>query len=319
MSNGDSGLKKGVGGRSSLKESSGKKSSLRGKFWIGDNEYGILRYCLENGLTSFTLKEVAQFLEVDVRRAHDALKRLMKRGWVEKPLVRVKVVKDGKEEWVLKPARGLYRLTVDPTEILSKYRVHRRSESMTGKIKKYLRNLKQKATQKLKQIKTSFSQGKGQDSRVASVGVWWGGFGVVRPVVSGWRFDNVRGFVGCGYVGGDRGRVLGWRDLSLFDSLSYLEVQRLVDGVGVVDGLLAIYTNWGQDGRGIRVEWRPPKGFVKRNGVEGSVRGFWEAVLNALKALMSLLPYAPLHVLRRFLHWLSSSGVGKVVLDALRV
>ena len=117
---------------------------------------------------------------------------------------------------------------------------------------------------------------------------------------------------------GDRGRVLCWGDLGLFDRLSYLEVQRLVDGVGVVDGMLAIYTNWEQEGRGIRVEFRPPSGFVKRNGVEGSVRMFWEAVLAGLKALVSLLPYAPIHVLRRFVAWLLGTGVGKVLLDALR-
>ena len=300
MNEGSFGLKKGVDERSSLKEKrSGKKTSLRGKFWIGDNEYGILKYCLEFGLTRFTVKEVAQFLEVDPRRAHDAVQRLVRRGWVTRI------------------ARGLYSLTVDPTEILSKYRVHRRSESMTGKIKKYLRNLKHKATRKLKQV---FSQGKAHGSRDASVGVGWvGGVGFhVKPVVSGWRFDNVRGVVGGRYVPGDRGRVLCWGDLGLFDRLSYLEVQRLVDGVCVVDGLFAIYTNWGQDGRGIRVEFRPPKGFVKRNGVEGSVRMFWEVVLAGLKALVSLLPYAPIHVLRRFVAWLSGTGVGKVLLDALR-
>ena len=296
------GSNKVVGVNASFKEIGSGSRSLRGRFWIGDNEYGVIKYCADNGLLRFTVKEVADFLEVDSRRAYDAVQRLVKRGWVRRI------------------ARGLYELLIDPLDVLSRYRVHRKSESMTGKVKKYLRDVKDAVKKLVGRGRGvgngGFCQGKADGSREPRVGV--GGVGVCGGcggvVVSGWRFDNVRGFVGGCFVGGDRGRVLGWGGLGLFDSVSFLEVQRWVGGCGVVPGLLVLYTNWGQDGGGVRVEWRPPSGFVGCNGVLGSLRMFWEVVLVGLKVLVSLLPYAPLDVLRRFVVWLSRSGFGRVLL-----
>ena len=322
------GVKKALVIGGSNKEFSGvcERRDLRGRFWIGDNEYGILKYCLENGLVTFTLKEVAEYLEVDVRRAYDAVQRLVRRGWVEKPVVKVKVVEGGKVRWVEKPARGLYRLKVDPADILSKYRVHRRSESMTGKVKHYLRNLKNRITNYLrrKKGKGSYSQGNGEGSRVPVFGVGGalgrvcgggvcGGGGVVG-VVEGPLFDNVRGYgLGGGYVGGDRGRVLSSRDLVFFSSVSYAEVLWRVRGFAI-PGQLVVYTNGSQDGYAVRIEYRPVKDYVKKNGLASLVRIYWEIVLTVWKALTTLIQReAPLDVIISILRFLKNNGIGRIL------
>jgi len=115
-------------------------------------------------------------------------------------------------------------------------------------------------------------------------------------------FDNVRGYVGGSYVPGDRGFTLSWRDLSFYSDISYAEVGYKVSGVEV-PGMIAVYTNYSQDGSNIvRVEYRPPKGYVKKNGVESVVRMYWEVLLNAFKSMWVLLTReAPLHVTARAL------------------
>ena len=98
-------------------------------------------------------------------------------------------------------------------------------------------------------------------------------------------FDNVRGFTWAGgYVGGDRGRVLGRGDLGRFAGISYAEVSvatgtRLFEGLGVVTvyfgckwfGLEFVCSDW--------VEWRPPSGFYRRHSVVGAVGVFRSRVL----------------------------------------
>ena len=52
-------------------------------------------------------------------------------------------------------------------------------------------------------------------------------------------------------------------------------------------------------------------------GVDGAVRAFWEYLLVTLKALIALLPDAPVDVLRRFLRWLADTGFGRFLVDAM--
>ena len=142
---------------------------------------------------------------------------------------------------------------------------------------------------------------------------------MVRPV--GLFFDNVRGFLRFSgrYVPGDDGFVRRPEDLVLFESISYSEIQYQVEGVEFPENaFLKIYTNYDQDGGNrVRVELAPPGGFIKRFGVEAGVRLYWELWLKAVKALLVLIGEAPYHILKRFLEWLTSSGVGKFLTDVI--
>ena len=133
-------------------------------------------------------------------------------------------------------------------------------------------------------------------------------------------FDNVRGYtVGGGYVHGDRGRVLESRDLVRFERISYCEVLCRVYDV-VMPGQLVLYTNPRIDGEAVRVEWRPPKGFVKKNGIDAVLRMYWEVILLSIKVLVKLiLSIAPWDVVRRFISFLSSIGLGKILVTLGRV
>ena len=218
-------VKKGSRPKSSVKET----GTLRGKFWIGDNEYMVVRYVLDNGLFRFYVKDIAEYLGIDNRRAYDVLQRLVARGWVRKI------------------ARGFYEFTADPIKIVSHYRVH----SITGKIKSKVRRIAEAITK-------LFSQGKAHDTREPHRPV-------VRPV--GLFFDNVRGFLRFSgrYVPGDDGFVRRPEDLVLFESISYSEIQYQVEGVEFPENaFLKIYTNYDQDGGNrVRVELAPPGGFIK--------------------------------------------------------
>ena len=128
--------------------------------------------------------------------------------------------------------------------------------------------------------------------------------------VSGPFFDNVRGYTFSGlYRHGDRGRVLGPRELVFFERVSYAEVLYRVSGL-VMPGQLVVYTNSSQDGESVRVEYRPVKGFVKRNGLGSLIRMYWEALLIGFRSLLVLLVReAPLDVLVRALRFAREVGV----------
>jgi len=145
-----------------------------------------------------------------------------------------------------------------------------------------------------------------KDRPKESQGTRVGFAGVGVAVVEGPLFDNVRGYTLVGsYRRGDRGRVLGSAELVFFEGVSYAEVLYRVSGF-TVPGLLAVYTNASQDGEALRVEWRPPRGFVRRNGLGSALRMYWEVVLVVVRALVELLlREAPTDVLGRFLGWLS--------------
>jgi len=108
-------------------------------------------------------------------------------------------------------------------------------------------------------------------------------------------FDNVRGYVlGGRYVGGDRGYTLGWWEVgSLYERITYSEVGRRVFGSDpygdVLDGVVVIYTNIVDIRRFgkpcVRVEYRPPRGYVKRNGLVSTVRLSFYELLKVWKAL----------------------------------
>jgi hypothetical protein len=201
----------------------GSPGGVKDRARVGALQYRILKLLAESGLRQFTLHELWKTLKVDRRRVHQAIAYLLRRGIVARV------------------ARGLYRLLVDPWELLAKAVVQG-------------------------------PNGRGvKDSDGTRSGAVCGG-GVVSGVV-GLFFDNVRGYVLSGsYVGGDRGGVLGRGDLGRFVRVSYSEVTvatgtSLFEGLGSVTvyfdckfgGPYVICSDW--------VEWRPPGGFYKRYGV----------------------------------------------------
>jgi biotin operon repressor len=209
--------------------------SVKDKARVGALQYRILRMLAESGLRQFSLHEVWRTLNVDRRRAHQAIAHLQRRGIVARV------------------ARGLYRLLVDPWELLGRAVV----QGPNG------RSVKD-------------SDGTRSAGRVGSK---YGDGGVV-----GLFFDNVRGFGGFGRVPGDRGRVLGRGDLVRFDRVSYAEVgvatgTRLMEGLGVLVvyfgckgfGPYAVCSDW--------VEWRPPSGFYSRYSIVEAVNVYRSRVL----------------------------------------
>jgi len=191
-------------------------------------------------------------------------------------------------------SRGVYRVTTDIAKVLS-LRVRR----LNGH-----------------PVKDSPKESDG--TRVGFAGRVAGRAGVVGgSVVEGPLFDNVRGVSVSGvYRCGDRGRVLGSAELVFFGRVSYAEVLWRVRGF-TVPGLLAVYTNASQDGEALRIEWRPSRGFVRRNGLGSALRMYWEVVLVVARALVELLlREAPTDVLRRFLDWLSGRAGGLVCVSA---
>jgi len=103
--------------------------------------------------------------------------------------------------------------------------------------------------------------------------------------VSGVFLDNVRYYVGGLFC---RGRGWGVGCLASADRVSYFEVARFVGGL-VVDGHVVIYTNRSQDPGAVKVEWRPPRGYVKRNGVASSLLMAREELVVAFRALAAVL------------------------------
>jgi hypothetical protein len=196
-------------------------------FRLGVLQYSILKLLAESGLRQFTLSEIWKTLKVDRRRIHQAITYLVRRGVVARI------------------ARGLYRLLVDPWELLGRAVI----QGPNG------RGVKDNHD-------TTPSVRAAQSLDIAVAGLF---------------FDNVRGVTLSGsYVHGDRGGVLGRGDLVRFSRVSYAEVAvatgtSLFEGLGVLvvyyrckrAGLFVVCSDW--------VEWRPPKGFFKQHSVVDAV------------------------------------------------
>jgi len=244
--------------------------------WLGFWEYRFLKYLMENGLVVFRLSHV-NVEGLSPRRKYDVAKRLLARGILEKLRY------------------GLYKVVANLAELLAvakvkdtrgAYKVAYKSSGKEGG----------KEAQGTRVVGMAGAAGVSAMSKVSGVSNVSGGNG--GGVSGGLRvlgqfFDNVRGYTASGgrYVGGDRGRVVSWRHFSLFGSVSYAEVGWWVGGT-VLDGRVVVYTNsldLARLGECVRVEWRPPEGYVKRHGLDGAVRKAREEVLKAWKALTVLV------------------------------
>jgi hypothetical protein len=238
--------------------------SVKDKARVGALQYRILRMLAESGLRQFSLHEVWRTLNVDRRRAHQAIAHLLRRGIVARV------------------ARGLYRLLVDPWELLGRAVV----------------------------------QGPNGRSVKDSDGTRFvGRAGVVVSSV-GLCFDNVRGYTWAGsYVPGDRGRVLGREDLGRFYKISYAEVS-VATGTGLFEGLGSLTIYYKCKWYGLEyicsdwVEWRPPRSFYKQHSVVEAVDVYRSKVLPyafGLAARSGVVVRAPVDRFRAALHGLARS------------
>jgi len=272
---------------SCLKTGSCKESVKDRNTWLGDREYQILTFLFENGLVKFKLSTLWKELGLDRRRVHDVIKRLESRGIVRKvEYTETITLRSGETVKRRKKARGWYEIVHDLTKLITKP-----VRNLTGKLRKKV------------------SQGQAQGTRVS--------YHELLPKPVGLFFDNVKGYLKFSgrYVPGDKGFVRRYEDLALFESISYSEIQYQVKGIAFPrNARIMIYTNYDQgEFDRLRVEFRPQKGFIKRHGVAAGVRLYWELWLGAVKALLVMIGDAPMHVLERFIYWLTYSGVGSFI------
>jgi predicted transcriptional regulator len=242
--------------------------------FLGDLEFQVLSYYVNSGFVVDSLTVIARSINADVRRVYDAIKRLVLRGFLEK--VR----------------RGAYKITEAGRQAVMKLKVR-------------------KLSKKSKEIKESQGKPQGTGGGLGGGGVVLGG-GLGGGVGWGGLFlDNVRWWCGGRFYQLGRGWVLGLGDLVFAERVSYCEVGHWVDGLGL-DGVVVVYSNVGDGGGRVRVEWRPPSGFVARNGVASAVRYGGREFVKAFKALAVVVresvPRRELERLFRWVEWVWFRG-----------
>jgi len=247
---------------------------------IGPLEEAILEFCLHNGYRFKVAFVVDWIIERGLapetarhkllKRVHDAVKRLVNR------------------QLVRRLARGFYELVANIEELASRLKPARiQSLLLTRGVKET------------------------HGTRVPPRGGGGGGGGVV-----GVYLDNLRGYTSGGYVGGDRGAVRGLGDLVFFERVSYSELVVGL-GTGLLEGLgqvVMYYSCKDVPGYGFAcgdwLEWRPPRGFVKRHGVPEARRVFVNRVVPlafGLAGRAGVVVGSSFGVLARFLFALARS------------
>jgi len=134
--------------------------------------------------------------------------------------------------------------------------------------------------------------------------------GMKRVVyVEGPFLDNIDAYTYSGKrVRGDR-VDRSWCELSFFSKVNYAEILYRVQGVEVF-GTLVIY----QKDHRVRIEWRPPRGFVKRNGLASGLRMYWEMLLAAFKAILyAILKEGPIDIKQRMLRMMVDAGLKQIL------
>jgi hypothetical protein len=116
---------------------------------------------------------------------------------------------------------------------------------------------------------------------------------VGRPGYLGLFLDNVRWFgLGGGWHQLPRSKLLRFGDLDPEWLVTYSEVAHVVGNL-VLDGVVVVYTNaedFRRFGAGaVRVEYRPPSGLVRRNGLASALLLAREELVKAFKSLAVVL------------------------------
>jgi len=257
--------------------------AVRAGQFLGDLEHEVLAHLAELELDADSLTSIARSIGADVRRVHDSLKKLVKRGFVEK-------VKRGWYRMTEAGKRALIELPVRRLSKLSKPSRQLRSEGPDG------REAERRASSN---DPPGLAGAEGFSSQNLS-----SRFG--EPLFGGLFLDNLRCWSSGRYRQLPRDRVLDLADLVLASNkVSYFEVGYWVRNI-FLDGFVAVYTN-PEDGLSARVEWRPPKNYVKRNGVVSTLRFSKQELIKAFKALAIVLKEVlTLKELSKLFSWLSS-------------
>jgi len=210
--------------------------------YMGPIEYSVIEYCVETGVYTFTPAHIVEYLIAKGYAKKEDKDKLHKR--VHDAIRRLM-----RRGLVVKISHGFYRLLLNPEKMV---------------------NMKTASLPSLVKIKEGVKETHGTREPHGRGGVF---------------LDNVRGWRGGVFVGGDRGRVLGFGDLVFFDSVSYSEFA-VATGTDLLEGLglIAVYYACKSGPGGVTVcsdwvEWRPPRGFVKRFGVFNARRFFVNVVL----------------------------------------
>ena len=248
--------------------SSARARSKTSPTWIGDRIAEILERLLELTEVMPSWLKAMGFAK-DRKQAYVYMQRLLRLGAVEKT---------GKY--------GVYRVNHDAIVKLLQLPVRRVAEGLA------------RARRKLQLLTNG-----GGVRRASSGGLVWPRFNGLGWV--GLFADNVRGVRGGVYspYPGGGGVLVEVRDLRLFyGGVSYFEVVHVVGGVGV-EGQVVVYSNsgdWLRFGECVRVEWRPPGGFVSSSGVRGVLQRSRVELLKAWVALSVVLRHG-LGLSRRYL------------------
>ncbi|MEM4429633.1 MAG: hypothetical protein QXM08_00535 [Thermofilaceae archaeon] len=237
----------------------------------------VLRALSREGYRPLFLREVSRAVKHDVRRVFDSIKKLVKRGLVEKV------------------ARGLYKVTALGLAVFERARRALKESKGTG-----LRGLGAGG----REVGLGSSGLSGSSS---SSGSRAGARELLRARVEVF-LDNVRGYLRSrasksrAYVGGDPLGRLPPSRLSLFDEVRYFEVGASIDSY--VRSFVALY----YDERGGRtvLEVRPKRGdprVKRRDYLSILAEGLVDAFVHSAVALAKLFP---LHFLS-CLNWLKET------------
>jgi hypothetical protein len=258
--------------------------------WVSDKMYEVLNY-------------ISQFIVV---KPYD----LVIAGYCKDPKVAYVYVRRLVVKGVLqRVGRGIYRVVHEVIQKLLRLPVRKLSNG------RRVRNSKQVVSDSVvrfskwtRGLNGNLSGGLG--GGLVGVGGSVGGGGCVGGGLGyvGLFFDNVRWFGGDGCL-----HQLGRDELlsygSLPDDVRYFEVTHVVSG-DVLDGVVVIYTNVEDFDRfkkpSTRVNWLPPSGFVRHNGVAPTVHYAKHEFIKAFKFLAVVLKEElPVRELNKLFSWLS--------------
>ena len=226
--------------------------------WLGDREVEILIHLLS--FDRFSPVDLVPHFCKDRKTAYVYVQRLVRKGFVEKV------------------ARGVYRLVRDRVEALLR---------RLPKVRAISRGRRRVGVRQPEGTSAPLMAVVGRPATSASV--------VSYPLrvsgVSGPFLDNLRFYdsEGCFRVK-PRGEMWRLEHLASVDvsRVSYLETVFLLGG-HELPGNLVLYSDPGRFPGAVKVEWRPPRGFVRRSGVAGALSMAREVYVTGFRALARVL------------------------------
>jgi hypothetical protein len=218
--------------------------------WLGDREVEMLAHL--SAFERFSPRDLVPYFCSNRKVAYNYVQRLVRKGLAERV------------------ARGVYRLRREVVEELLRKTSIRRISGGRKPRKLGVRLLDDSRAA----VPTSFLNGGGLS--------YYGLF-----------LDNVRWYDPDGqYHQLPRSKLLRVSDPEPGSRLVYSEITHVVGGE-TLGGVVVVYTNPEDFGRfgvsTVRVEWRPPSGYVARNGLASAILMSKEELVKAFKALATVL------------------------------